>query len=174
MRHFCASMVVLAIGAGGCGHTPVPEALSQLAPDQTPCSLGSAGENLAGWQAIAADGFSLCAPPQWAVQPDGIRRGEAIIRWRFAPPPAGEVLGRSTGPVATGATIGRGLMRTDATEVVEVVGGQKVRLWRYRVGAKYQTGATWEASALALAGEATDAKTARLEFAIYRTEILCP
>jgi hypothetical protein len=65
-------------------------------------------------------------------------------------------------------------MRTDAMEVVEVVGGQRVRLWRYRVGAKYKTGAKWEASALALAGEATDAKTARLELAIYRTVRLAP
>jgi hypothetical protein len=168
LRHSLASLVALAVTAGGCRHTAVPETLTELAAGQQPCSLASLGESVAGWQAIAADGFSLCAPPQWTVQPDGIRRGKSIIRWRSATP-AGEVLGKSTGRVAVGAALDRGLMRTDATEVVEVVGGKKVRLWRFRVGSKYQTGATWEESGLAFVGEATDGKSARLEFAIYRT-----
>jgi hypothetical protein len=168
MRHPFVVVAALATLAGGCHRAAVPEALAELAPGQRPCLLDSSGENVSGWQAIAADGFSLCAPPQWTVESNRIRFRDAVIRWR-SDQPAGEVLGKSTGPGTTGATIGRGLIGTEASEVVEVVGGQKVRLWRYRLRTKYQTGAKWEASALALVGEATDAKTASLEFTIYRT-----
>ena len=162
-----AALATLA-AAGGCGHggatrTPAPVA-------DAPCKAYVASRDLAGWKAVAADGFTFCVPPDWRVGRNSGIGNNASLSWGTGEQPHSVVREevRTVKPSEFEAMV-LANSQTDSRRFTENIGGRDANVWRSRSRDEYHTGAQWKTPRVWLVGKEQTADAADVDLTIIRT-----